>query len=79
MNALMREVDIRGIFRYTDTYPAARYLISSGKADVMKLVTHHFNIEELHKAFDTSRLGLDGAIKVLIHLQPKETNNKKVK
>lgn len=73
----MREVDLRGIYRYTDTYPAARSLISNGKVDMMKLVTHHFNIEELHKAFETSRYGLDGAIKVLIHLQPHGTNNKK--
>lgn len=79
MNALMREVDVRGIFRYTDTYPAARSLISSGKVDMMRLVTHHFDIKDVHKAFETSRHGLGGAIKVLIHLQPQGVNNNKFK
>lgn len=76
MNALMREVDLRGIFRYTDTYPVARTLISGGDVNMMRLVTHHFDLKDVHEAFEVSRRGLGGAIKVLIHLQPQGTNNK---
>lgn len=76
MNGLTREVDIRGIFRYTDTYPTALALVASGKIDVKKLVTHHFDLKEVKEAFHTSRYGIDGAIKVMIHVQPRNSNNK---
>lgn len=76
INALAREVDIRGVFRYCNDYPAALALVSSGNINVKRLVTHHFDITETHKAFETSRKGLDNAIKVMIHVQPRDTNNK---
>lgn len=55
MNACVREVDIRGVFRYVNDYPAALALVSSGKYNTKKLITHHFDITETAKAFDTSR------------------------
>ncbi|EDW81796.1 uncharacterized protein Dwil_GK12254 [Drosophila willistoni] len=75
INALAREVDIRGIFRYCNDYSAALALVSSGKVNVKRLVTHHFDIKETAKAFETSRHGLGGAIKVMIHVTPRNTNN----
>lgn len=77
VNALSREVDIRGVFRYCNDYPGALSLVASGKINVKRLVTHHFNIEETAEAFNTSRHGLGGAIKVMIHVQPKDKNNPK--
>lgn len=77
VSALTREVDIRGVFRYANDYPAALALVSSGKANVKRLVTHHFDIAETSKAFDASRYGTDGAIKVMIHCQPRNKNNPK--
>ncbi|XP_053697811.1 sorbitol dehydrogenase-like [Sabethes cyaneus] len=77
VNALAREVDIRGVFRYCNDYPAALSLVASGKINVKRLITHHFNIEETLDAFNTSRHGLGGAIKVMIHVQPKDKNNAK--
>lgn len=59
------------------SYSAALALVSSGKVNVKRLITHHFDITETDKAFETSRKGLGGAIKVMIHVQPKDTNNKK--
>jgi L-iditol 2-dehydrogenase len=76
MNVVTREVDIRGIFRYTNTYPTAIALVASGKIDVKKLVTHHYDLSETKDAFHTSRYGIDGAIKVMIHVQPRNSNNK---
>ncbi|XP_061387437.1 sorbitol dehydrogenase-like [Musca vetustissima] len=77
INALAREVDIRGVFRYCNDYAAALALVASGRVNVKRLVTHHFDITETDKAFETARKGLGGAIKVMIHVQPKDTNNKK--
>ncbi|XP_053969351.1 sorbitol dehydrogenase-like [Anastrepha ludens] len=76
INALAREVDIRGVFRYCNDYPAALSLVASGKVNVKRLITHHFDITETAKAFETARYGHGGAIKVMIHVQPKDTNNK---
>lgn len=77
VNALAREVDIRGVFRYCNDYPAALGLVASGKINVKRLITHHYDIEETKEAFNTSRHGLGGAIKVMIHVQPKDKNNPK--
>jgi len=77
INALNREVDIRGVFRYCNDYETALELVASGKANVKRLVTHHFDIKETTDAFKTSRHGLGGAIKVMIHVQPRDKNNPK--
>ncbi|XP_031553122.1 sorbitol dehydrogenase-like [Actinia tenebrosa] len=67
VNALVREVDIRGIFRYVNCYPTALAMVASGTVNVKPLVTHHFKLEESRKAFETSASGEGGAIKVMIH------------
>ncbi|KAK2167480.1 hypothetical protein LSH36_27g06046 [Paralvinella palmiformis] len=64
---LAREVDIRGIFRYANSYPIALDMVASGRVDVKPLITHHFTLEETLQAFKTSKTGEGGAIKVMIH------------
>jgi len=75
ISALTREVDIRGVFRYANDYPAALAMVSRGRANVKRLVTHHFDMTETAEAFKTSRFGTGGAIKVMIHCQPRDQNN----
>ncbi|XP_054089070.1 sorbitol dehydrogenase [Zeugodacus cucurbitae] len=77
MEALTREVDLNGVFRYCNDYQSALELVSSKDTGVKKLVTHHFDIEDSLEAFDTSRHRKENAIKVLIHVQKRDTNNKK--
>lgn len=46
----MRELNVTGTFRYTNTWPIARDLIARGLVDVDSLVTHHYGIEQVEEA-----------------------------
>ncbi|CAF0742915.1 unnamed protein product [Adineta ricciae] len=64
VNAAVREIDIRGVFRYANCYPAALSLIASGRIDVKPLITHRYDIKESVQAFEMAESGQ--AIKVMI-------------
>lgn len=51
------------IYSYND----ALELVASGKVNVKPLITHNYKIEDTKQAFETSRTGAGGAIKVMIH------------
>ncbi|OBZ86228.1 L-arabinitol 4-dehydrogenase [Choanephora cucurbitarum] len=65
-NFAMREVDIRGLFRYHHTYPRAIALLSSGILDIKHMVTHKFEFSDALKAFETVADRDSGALKVQI-------------
>ncbi|XP_014782983.1 sorbitol dehydrogenase [Octopus bimaculoides] len=66
LNAAVREVDIRGIFRYANCYPIALSMIASGQVNVKPLITHRYKLEESQKAFEHARTMKDGAVKIMI-------------
>nr|QBH74073.1 alcohol dehydrogenase [Liposcelis bostrychophila] len=70
--ALVKELHIRGSFRYANDYPIALALVASKKADVKKLITHRYKIEETLQAFETAKTG--EAIKVMIHVHKNAKN-----
>ena len=66
VDASVREVDIRGVFRYCNCYPSAIELVASGKVDVKPLITHVYKLEEALEAFERAKTKAGGAIKVMI-------------
>ncbi|XP_035686386.1 sorbitol dehydrogenase-like [Branchiostoma floridae] len=67
VNAAVREVDIRGVFRYCNNYPQALAMVASGQVDAKRLITHNFSLEESLKAFQTANSRESRAIKVMIN------------
>jgi L-iditol 2-dehydrogenase len=64
LDAACREVDVRGIFRYCNTYPAALALASC--VDLSQLITHRFPLKHAQRAFDTFKSRECNSIKVII-------------
>lgn len=62
----VKELDLKGIFRYVYTYPAAINLLASGAVDVEAMITHHFPLAEVLRGFEYAEQGTDGAVKVMI-------------
>lgn len=67
ITALVKEIDIRGVFRYANDYGDALDLLATKKIDVMPLITHNYTIEDTVAAFDKAKSGANGVIKVMIH------------
>jgi L-iditol 2-dehydrogenase len=62
-----REIDLKFQYRYSNTWPRAIRLLSSGLVDLRKLITHRYNLENAVDAFKTAADPKSGAIKVQIH------------
>ncbi|KAL4613375.1 sorbitol dehydrogenase [Arapaima gigas] len=68
----VKELDIRGIFRYCNTWPMAIAMLASKKVNLKPLVTHRFPLEQAIKAFETTRQGL--GIKIMLKCDKNDQN-----
>ena len=65
--SILREVDLIGVFRYANTYPAALALLASGQlGDVSKMITHRYTLENAVQGFEDLRRGRDSNGKTVI-------------
>lgn len=65
--AATKEVDLKGVFRYANCYPAAIEFIKNGFVNVKPLISHHFALKDTVQAFETARSRDSKAVKVMIH------------
>lgn len=72
VNAAVREVDIKGVFRYCNTWPTAISMLASGQVNVKPLVTHRFPMEKSLEAFECTRDSK--GIKVMLKCDPDDQN-----
>lgn len=68
LQAINKEMDILGIYRYANVYPDAIRLAASGKIDLAPLVTHRFPLEDTRQALDTVVEQKASALKVLVEI-----------
>lgn len=61
----MRELNVTGTFRYTNTWPIARALLASGQVDVDSLVTHVYGIEQVEEAL-TAEASTDSLKRIVL-------------
>ncbi|KHJ80467.1 L-iditol 2-dehydrogenase domain protein [Oesophagostomum dentatum] len=67
IDSALREVDIRGVFRYANCYPTALNLVASGRVDLSGLTRAHYKLEETLEAFKRAQKA--DVIKVFINCQ----------
>ncbi len=61
-----REVSIHGVMRYSNTYPAAVALVSSGRYPIEDIITSRYPLDDVIKAFEEANGHKDKVTKVLI-------------
>lgn len=62
--AARREIDIMGVYRYCNLYPAALALVTSGKVDLKPLISKKYAMSEVNEAF--AHFATGEPIKVII-------------
>jgi len=68
VEAICKEVDIRGIFRYANAYRPAIRMVSSGKVDVKSMITTSFPLDKVQEALEYPGKHPDTCIKVMVKI-----------
>lgn len=61
------EIDVYGLFRYANTYPAAIQALSRYQVDIQKVITHRFALSDIKEAVEMARNQKDTSIKIMIY------------
>ncbi len=66
LDIIDKEIDVRGVFRYSNTYPAALSLIARGAVDVKRMVTAAYALEKANQAMADVADRKPGIIKAVV-------------
>ncbi|OMF21942.1 alcohol dehydrogenase [Paenibacillus sp. FSL H8-0548] len=61
------EIDVLGVFRYANTYPAAIRALQSGKIQLEKTITHKFKLDDIQEALDMAIHQKNSSMKIMIY------------
>ena len=64
--ALTKELDVRGVWRYGNVFPAAIKCVSEGKVNVKSMITHKFPLDRILQGFETQIKKIGNPIKIQI-------------
>ncbi|NPV54164.1 MAG: zinc-binding dehydrogenase [Firmicutes bacterium] len=64
----VRELDVKGMFRYSNVYPEAINLLGSGRVDTASLITHSFPLAQVVDAFELASRRKDEVIKAVVEV-----------
>lgn len=68
INAIIdAEVDVYGLFRYANTYPAAIQALGRSKVEIEKVITHKYALKDTKAAVEMARTQKDTSIKIMIY------------
>ncbi len=68
VEAICKDVDIRGIFRYANAYRPAIKLLASGKIDVKSMITTTFTLDHVQEALEYPKKHPGTCIKVMVKI-----------
>ena len=66
LDIIDKEIDVRGVFRYSNTYPAALSLIARGAVDVKRMITAEYALEDASRAMADVADRKPGIIKAVV-------------
>lgn len=66
--ALDKEVQIKTVFRYRNIYPMAIEAVASGMADIQKIVTNIFELDDIQQAMTACVQDKKNIVKAVVHI-----------
>lgn len=67
LDVIIREYDVRGVFRYANVHPQAVALLAAGAVDVERMITQRFTLDQAVEAVDFAEKNKETAIKVMVN------------
>ncbi|HEX9997665.1 MAG TPA: NAD(P)-dependent alcohol dehydrogenase [Abditibacterium sp.] len=65
---IVREIKLRPIFRYNNTFPTGVNLLASGKVDVKPLISKRFELAQVPEAFDYVLNNRETCVKAIVNI-----------
>ena len=63
---MAKELEIRSLFRYVNMFPASVAVVAGGLAEIEKVATHDYDLEDIQQAFEDSVNKKNEVVKAVI-------------